>query len=152
VRYQVLENDTNNPRVADLHLVERPSARCEIRQSDSGGNSRDDRSSRLAWSTHLQVAQATGRVIVDHGSAMLLGSGRSAGSGALPRGPHRFEAVLTSGGRQPGVWSFRFQGVLRPGSLRVRAGEAASVSSDAIVFRLRGAPGERIAFDLEAGP
>jgi hypothetical protein len=91
-------------------------------------------------------------VIVDSGSAMLLGSGHSAGSGALARGPHRFEAVLTSGGRQPGVWRFRFQGVLRPGSLRVRAGEAASVFSDTIVFRLRGAPGERIAFDLEAGP
>jgi hypothetical protein len=152
VRYLVLENDTNSPRLADVHLVEEPRAKCEIRQSDSGGNSRDDRSSHLAWSTDLQVAGATGRVVVDRGSAMLLGSGRSAGSGALPRGPHRFEAVLASGGREPGVWRFRFQGMLRPGSLRVRAGEAASVSSDTIVFRLRGTPGERIAFDLEAGP
>ena len=90
-------------------------------------------------------------MVVDRGSALLLGSGRSAGAGALVRGPHRFEGTLTSGGGQPGVWRFRFQGALRPGSLRVRAGEAASVSSDTIVFRLRGAPGERIVFDLIAG-
>jgi hypothetical protein len=151
VRYQVLENDTNNPRLADVHLVEDPAARCEIRQSDSGGSSSGSLTSRLAWSTQLQVSDATGRVVVDRGSALLLGSGRSSGAGALAPGPHRFEAVLTSGGGQPGVWRFRFQGTLRPGSLRVRAGEAASVSSDTIVFRLRGAPGERIAFDLIAG-
>jgi hypothetical protein len=68
----------------------------------------------------------------------------------LPRGSHRIEAVLTSGRGHVGVWRFRFAGSFRPGSLRIRAGEAASVSPDSVVFRLRGTPGERIVFDLEA--
>jgi hypothetical protein len=39
---------------------------------------------------------------------------------------------------------------LRPGTVRAIAGDVVQVGGDALVFRLRGRPGERIVFSFEA--
>jgi hypothetical protein len=49
-----------------------------------------------------------------------------------------------------GVWRFVIPGRGgRRGSIRVLAGDVLSIASTSITFRLKGAPGERIAFTFE---
>ena len=49
---------------------------------------------------------------------------------------------------RPGTWRFdlRATDAIQPGSLRVISGEAAELGATSVVFRLRGTPGERLAF------
>jgi hypothetical protein len=148
VRFNVRPNNTGNERTARIELRQDANAFCRIDQDDSGGSGPGLALAPLRWSSELQVPGGAGRVVVAgaHGPA---GAGRSDGARLLPRGIHRVEAVLGAGESRPGVWRFRLAGSFRPGSLRVRAGEAAGVAADTIVFRLRGTPGERVAFELE---
>jgi hypothetical protein len=149
VRVKVRPNLSGSGRTASIQLVEDDNAFCKVEQeaASSGGTV----PSLVAWSSDLEVEGGAGRISVDGAQAALVGPGRSQGTHPLPPGSHRIEALLSTGRGEPGVWRFRFGGAFRPGSLRLRAGAAASVSSEAIVFRLRGAPGERVVFDLDAG-
>lgn len=52
----------------------------------------------------------------------------------------------------PGTWRFERVGGGPPVRLKVIAGEPALVTEQAIVFRLRGRPGERVAFAVVPGP
>jgi hypothetical protein len=88
---------------------------------------------------------------VANGVAAFPGAGRA--ELALPArpGPNRLEAVLVEGSG-PGTWRLTLAGgTIRPGSLRVVAGEAAAVGPETATFRLRGRPGERVAlaFDVD---
>ena len=65
-------------------------------------------------------------------------------------GRHRVEGVLLAAAERPGTLRFELTGV-RPGSLRVLAGTALAVTAGAVVFRLDGRTGERVAFTFEAG-
>ena len=47
-----------------------------------------------------------------------------------------------------GTWRFEVPGA-RPGSLRALSGEPLSIAADAIVFRLRGRPAERVVFTFD---
>jgi hypothetical protein len=149
VRFNVKPNTSGSERSARIQLQQDESAYCRIDQDDSGGPGPGVAASALAWTSELQVAGGSGRVALDGVHAALLGAGRSDGARLLARGPHRVEAVLSGGQGRPGAWRFRFAGSFRPGSLRVRAGDLASASSDTLVFRLRGTPGERLAFELQ---
>ena len=58
------------------------------------------------------------------------------------------QLVQASGG---GQWRFEIRSdTLEAGSLRVLAGEVALVSSDAVVFRMSGKPGERVVFTFRS--
>ncbi len=61
-------------------------------------------------------------------------------------GLRRWYVVLVGAG--PGVWRFSLFGSLKAGSLRVLQGQPALVTEDGIVFRMRGEPGEKVAFSL----
>jgi hypothetical protein len=66
------------------------------------------------------------------------------------RGENRVEAQLVQAAGA-GQWRFELRGdALQAGSLRVVAGEVLQVSSDAIVFRMSGKPGERIVFTFKS--
>ena len=74
------------------------------------------------------------------------------GPSALRDEPRRGGARGAAG--RAGTWRFDFsgQGTFRPGSLKVIAGTTALVTAEAVVFRLHGNPGERVAFTFEADP
>jgi hypothetical protein len=70
---------------------------------------------------------------------------------ALP-GDNLVEALVVDGKGRPGTWRFELAGDVVPGSLRVEAGEVVQVMGDAIVFRMTGKAGERIAFRFRGRP
>jgi hypothetical protein len=49
------------------------------------------------------------------------------------------------------LWRFDFMSsqAIAPGSIRVLAGDVASVGASSVTFHLKGAPGERIAFTFD---
>jgi hypothetical protein len=108
---------------------------------------------RLAWSSHLEVEGGTGQVVVNGDAASFAGRGRSTAVAFGRRGENRMEAILVQGKGVPGTWRFDLAGTgsLQKGSLRVVAGEVAQVTADALVFRLKGQPGERIVFTFRTG-
>ena len=104
----------------------------------------------LIWTSELALPGGRGQLIANGADVVFPGAGRS--DLALPARPgrNRLEAVLVEGER-PGTWRFTLvSGEIRPGSLRVLAGEAAAVGPVAVAFRLRGRPGERVVFAFDA--
>jgi hypothetical protein len=71
----------------------------------------------------------------------------------LPReaGRQWVDGQLVDASRSPGTWRFELSAGFRSGSLRVITGTVASLDDHSVVFRLRGLPGERIAFAFLAG-
>ena len=70
----------------------------------------------------------------------------SYGRSALAEGENRVEATLVAGDGRPGLWRFDLVDGLAVGNIRVLAGDAVSVTTSAVTFRLQGTPGERVAF------
>ena len=108
---------------------------------------------RLAWSMQLDVPNASGQVVVNGASAVFSGPGRSNAVAVGQRGENRIEAQLVQAGGKPGTWRFELTATasLEPGSIRVVAGDVALVTGDAIVFQLKGTPGERVVFTFLTG-
>ncbi len=105
----------------------------------------------LAWTSELTVPGGRGQVIANGSLVLFPGPGRTELVLPARPGPNRLEALLVEGGR-PGTWRFGLAaGRIRPGSLRVLAGEAATAGPLGVAFRLQGRPGERVvlAFDAE---
>ncbi len=105
----------------------------------------------LAWSSQLDVVGASAQVVVNGATAVYSGVGPSNAVAAGRSGQNRFEAQLVQASGKAGTWRFdlgRTRGMVG-GSLRVIAGDVALVTADAIVFRLKGTPGERIVFTFE---
>jgi hypothetical protein len=67
---------------------------------------------------------------------------------AIPPGPARVEALLVTAAGRPGTWRFQLPSAVKPGSLRVVAGDVAAIAADTVTFRLAGRPGERIVFTV----
>jgi hypothetical protein len=104
----------------------------------------------LVWASELALPGGRGQVVANGADVVFPGPGRS--DLVLPArlGGNRIEAVLVEGGR-PGTWRFTLAaGAIRPGSLRVVAGEAAAVGPETVVFRLQGRAGERAVFTFDA--
>ena len=95
--------------------------------------------------SELAVPGGRGQVIWNGVESMYPGAGVSALPTSGQRGLNRVEAILVQGDGRPGTWRFDLAGV-QPGSLRVVAGEVALLGESAVVFRLRGRPGERAVF------
>ncbi|HEY7513247.1 MAG TPA: hypothetical protein VIC87_02155, partial [Vicinamibacteria bacterium] len=107
----------------------------------------------LAWKSELLVPGASGQIVANGVAAAFASSGQGPVSGVVASrpGPNRIEAQLVQANGKPGTWRFDLSltSGLVAGSLRVVAGEAVAVTADAIVFGMRGAPGERIVFTFE---
>jgi hypothetical protein len=106
---------------------------------------------RVALASQLEVPGGSGQVVVNGASLAFAGRGRSSALATGRRGENRVEAQLVQGGG-PGQWRFELRGSegFEAGSLRVVAGQVALVANDAIVFSLRGRPGERVVFTFRA--
>jgi hypothetical protein len=106
---------------------------------------------RLSWVSQLDVPGGRGQVTLNGSPVSFPRAGRSMAVADAKVGENRVEAqVVESTGS--GTWRFELGSflALQPGSLRGVAGEVVSVSADAIVFRVSGAPGERVAFTFKA--
>ncbi|HEY5908495.1 MAG TPA: Ig-like domain-containing protein [Vicinamibacteria bacterium] len=101
----------------------------------------------------LQVPGATGQIVVGGAQAFFVAAGGTMLSPSLPareasgrKEGLRFEASLVDGAGQAGTWRFE----VGPGaSLRAVAGDVVLATPQALVFRLRGRPGDRIVFIVE---
>jgi hypothetical protein len=105
----------------------------------------------LAWSSDLDVEGGQLQLIVNGSAVSYPDAGRAYGMGALIDGPNHVEATLVEGKGKAGLWRFEFLNsqAIASGSIRVLAGDAVTVGASAITFRLKGNPGERIAFTFD---
>ncbi|HYN03426.1 MAG TPA: hypothetical protein VE359_13340 [Vicinamibacteria bacterium] len=104
----------------------------------------------LAWTSELAVPGGRGQVISNGSFVLFPGPGRSDLLLPTRRGRNRLEALLVEGG-SGGTWRLSLaSGEIRPGSLRVLAGEVAAAGPLSVVFRLQGRPGERVVLGFDA--
>lgn len=102
----------------------------------------------VSWHSDLAVPDGRAQLVVNGKQAVFPGDGPRAGRLAAVRGENRFEGVLVSA-TGPGTWRLEVSGEVRPGSLRVVAGEVESAGGESVTFRLQGRPGERVVFTFE---
>jgi hypothetical protein len=104
----------------------------------------------LAWSSDLDVEGGRLQLVVN-GAASYPGPGRGYGMAALSDGQNHVEATLVEGRGKAGLWRFDFMSTksIADGSIRVVAGDVASVAASSITFHVKGIPGERIAFTFD---
>jgi hypothetical protein len=114
------------------------------RPSDPGS------ANQVSWSSDLQVAGASGQIVTNGSAAAFVASGRAPtiGVSAGQVGWNRIEAQLVQAAGKPGTWRFDLGSTpgFVAGSLRVVAGDLALATGDALVFRMKGVPGERVVF------
>jgi PKD domain-containing protein len=105
----------------------------------------------LAWESDLQVEGGRLQLVVNGSAVSYPEAGRAYGMGVFVDGPNHVEATLVDGRGKAGVWRFNFlaRQAVAAGSIRVVAGEAVDMSESSITFRLKGTPGERIAFTFD---
>ncbi|HVR72464.1 MAG TPA: hypothetical protein VMT87_16635, partial [Vicinamibacteria bacterium] len=102
----------------------------------------------LAWRHQLELPGGGGQVLLNGATTVASGPGLNSAQARGRPGENRLEGRLTHGTGRAGTWRFELGANLRlePGSLRILSGEPAVVTGDAVVFRLRGHPGEQVAF------
>jgi hypothetical protein len=99
--------------------------------------------------SELAVPGGRGQVVADGTQAFFPGVGTVPLSLAVEPGPHRIEATLVDGTGRPGTWRFDLSSLGgTPDALRVVAGQVIQIGPDAVVFRLKGQPGERLVFSF----
>jgi hypothetical protein len=106
----------------------------------------------LGWSSQLEAEGAWGRVR-SGGTEVAVSAGAVTPFTVVVRpGMNLVEAQLSGATGRPGVWRFDLldRGALEPGSLRVLEGQVMMVTEDAVVFRLSGRAGERVAFTFRS--
>jgi hypothetical protein len=105
----------------------------------------------LAWESDLQVDGARLQLVVNGSAVSYPETGRAYGMGAFVFGANHVEATVVDGRGKAGVWKFNFLAPqsIAAESLRVIAGDAVEISGSSISFRLKGTPGERVAFTFE---
>jgi hypothetical protein len=102
---------------------------------------------RVVWTSDLRVPGGRGQIVMNGTASVAPGEGRAYAVTPSVKGENRVEATLVNASGKPGTWRFEFTGnSVKPGSIRVIAGEASLVAGGAIEFRLKGTPGERIVF------
>ena len=120
-----------------------------INDFSCGGFAPAAESTALAWTTELGVPGGSGTLVVN-GRADAIPAGVSGGRRTGKARRNRVEFTLQQGDRG-GLWRFELRDppAWDPSTLRVQMGEVASVSGQAIVFRLKGQPGERVVFTFD---
>jgi hypothetical protein len=98
--------------------------------------------------SQLDVPGGRAQVVLNGSDAVFPARGRVALAGRPRSGENRVEATLVQATGQPGLWRFELGAdqSVTPGSLRVIAGQVGLVTPDALVFRMKGRPGERVVF------
>src|SRR5262245_5822307 len=145
VRFSVAVNP-GGARTGRIRLDEDHNARCEIAQTGAGAATAHR--TGLSMQTVLAVPAAQGQVGVNGSVALFQEVGRRQSSVETRPGPNSVEATLVQALGRPGTWRFEMNGPFEPGSFRVIAGDVALLTSEAIVFRLAGRPGERVVFSF----
>jgi hypothetical protein len=98
------------------------------------------------WRSEVRMDKAELQVIAN-GTTLVLHEGETSGSLALADGDNRIEATVMSSAGKAGTWRFDLAAeAVRPGSLRVLAGEVTLVTDSEVVFQLKGKSGERVVF------
>jgi hypothetical protein len=135
----------NRKECCTWHIVVNESAGSSLSSADVTPAAR-----RLAWASELDLDAGSGQVVVNGEAVAFAARGRSAGAALGRRGVNRIEAQVVEAAGKPGTWRFELgtTGSLETGSLRAIAGEVALVTENAIVFRLKGRPGERVVFSF----
>jgi Bacterial Ig domain len=153
-----------NPACATFRLVARAHDACgnedvskpvSVTHSDPAvcGTPRPRSASAVVvLSSELRLTEGRGHVAVNGQASAPAAAGRSRASVPALSGDNLVEALVVDGKRHPGTWRFELAGEVVPGSLRVEAGEVVQVTGDAIVFRVTGKAGERIAFRFRGRP
>ncbi len=127
-------------------MVRRRGANC---QATSPAAAPGGQSPGLVWTSELAVSGGRGQVVANGADVVFPGPGRSDVTLPAREGRNSIEALLVAGDG-PGTWRFTLaSGSIRPGSLRVIAGEAVAVGPGMLAFRLLGRPGERAVFAFE---
>ena len=135
-------------------IVDPPGAPATIPIPGPTGRPSDPGSAnQVSWASDLQVAGASGQVVTNGSSAAFVASGRGATIG-VPGGQvgrNRIEAQIVQAAGKPGTWRFDLGSTpgFVAGSLRVVAGDPVLATGNALVFRMKGVPGERVVFTFE---
>jgi hypothetical protein len=102
------------------------------------------------WASELAMSGGRGQVVVNGAEVAYPGAGRSEIVIPARAGTSHVEVLLVDGAGRPGTWAFTLMaGTIRPGSVRVVAGDAAAVGPQTVILRLHGRPGERAVFSFE---
>jgi hypothetical protein len=103
------------------------------------------------WVSQLDVPGGRGQIVLNGSEALFPAAGRVPLSARPRPGDNRVEAQLVQAQGRAGLWRFELApDTMVAGSLRVIAGQVALVTGDAVVFRLKGQPGERIVFTFRS--
>ena len=131
-------------RFGQVTLNQAGSGACSVEQRLLGASAPED-AAAARWTSSLEVEGGEGQIVLDGVRAVYqdhrVVEGRVVGPGA-----HRLEAVLVRARGRPGSWRFTVEA---GAGLRVLAGEATLVTPGTVVFRLAGAPGERVVLAVE---
>jgi len=137
--------NSTGSRKARLRITQNKDARCEIQQDAAPGQLAPQAGS-LSFSSSLDVPGASAQVSVNGVVSASQGPGRIRAVGEARGESGRIEGWLSSASGRPGTWRFELAGAFEAGTLRIQSGEAVLVTADAVVFRLSGRVGERVAF------
>jgi hypothetical protein len=102
----------------------------------------------VAWSSDLKLAGGRLQVIVNGSTAAYPERGRSFATTRIKDGDNRVEATVVDAAGKAGSWTIDLSAAqaIQAGSIRVLAGEVESIGATAVTFKLKGTPGERLAF------
>jgi hypothetical protein len=102
----------------------------------------------IILSSALAVPESEAQVIINGRDASSMRGGPMTMAADARGGINRVEGVLVRGAGKGGTWRFDLSGQpgLKVGSLRAVAGTVVLLTSDSVLFRLDGKPGERVVF------
>ena len=102
----------------------------------------------LLWTSDLRLDGGRLQVVVNGNTSSYPERGRSFATARIKDGENRLEATVVDAGGKPGTWTIDLSAsaAIQAGSIRVLAGEIESMGAAAVTFRLKGTPGERLAF------
>ena len=104
--------------------------------------------STLLWSSDLRLEGGRLQVTFNGSTASYPERGRSLASTRIKDGDNRVEATVVDAAGKAGSWTIDLSSspAIQAGSIRVLGGEVESIGATAVTFKLKGTPGERIAF------
>jgi len=102
----------------------------------------------LVWSSDLRLDGGRLQVVVNGNTSSYPERGRSFATTRIKDGDNRVEATVVDAGGKAGSWTIDLSAspAIEAGSIRVLAGEIESIGATAVTFKLKGTPGERLAF------
>jgi hypothetical protein len=104
--------------------------------------------SSVLWSSDLRLDGGRLQVVVNGSTSAYPERGRSFATTQIKDGDNRVEATVVQAAGKAGSWTIDLSAsqAIQAGSIRVLAGEIESVGATAVTFKLKGTPGERLAF------